>query len=334
MLTDDGLFLLGNTWVSLDAQERAFALLRSSGMEFTGMESDLEYTVNDSLRKATVGLQHLSLWRKSTTASTNAAKAASTGIAQEEMHQIADKLGQNLYSQPKVLGQYAAFHFTPVENYPSRCAQRCVQAMNQLGIHKGKAVEFGAGLGCAAMEFAKDFEEVIGLIGSDHSEDLINIGLTSGSSEIEARPGDFGIGEAEKSRLKLICLDACTPTPPNDEASCDLVCGFNLIDRLPDPKKFLDEAGRRLRPGGLLVISSPYTWNEAFTPKEKWLGCFKYGDNDAPRTIDALRDHLTTGNSAQFEEALPPEDIPFVLHKAPRLRQEIKAEISFWRKKC
>jgi len=128
-------------------------------------------------------------------------------------------------------------------------------------------------------------------------------------------------------------MDACAPTPPGDEASCDLVCGFNLIDRLPDPKAFLDESARRLRPGGLLVISSPYTWLEAFTPKDKWLGAFKYGDNDAQRTIDGLREYLTAGRNAQFEEALPPEDLPFVLQETPRLRQVITAEMSFWRKK-
>jgi len=165
---------------------------------------------------------------------------------------------------------------------------------------------------------------------------LVNdsIQWTSGTTEIEARCSDFGIGSAEKSRLELSQLDACSPTPPSDEASCDLVCGFNLIDRLPDPKAFLDEAARRLRPGGLLVISSPYTWLEAFTPKDKWLGGFKYGDNDAPRTIEALREYLVTGDSAQFEEALPPEDLLFVLQETPRLRQETKAEMSFWRKKC
>merc|ERR1719281_1022690 len=138
---------------------------------------------------------------------------------------VADKIGQDLYADPKVLAQYAAFHFTPgdADNYPLRCAQRCVQAMNELGIHKGRAVEFGAGPGRAAMELAKDFESVV---GSDFSEDLIDIGKemlvkdkiqwTSGTSEIQARPSDFGIGSAEKDRLELRRLDACAPTPPAD----------------------------------------------------------------------------------------------------------------------
>lgn len=344
LLNDEGLLILGNAWDSEEAKIKAFALLRASGMEPVDVHEDLEYKIQDTLRKATVGLSHVSLWRKS---AANVAPAepvdeAAKEIASEDMHIVADKLGQNLYADPKVLAQYAAFHFTPgdAENYPLRCAQRCVEAMNQLGVPKGQAIEFGAGPGRAAMELTKDFESVV---GSDFSQHLIDIGKellvedkiqwTSGTSEIQARPSDFGIGSAEKNRLELRCLDACAPTPPVDEASCDLVCGFNLIDRLPDPKAFLDEAGRRLRPGGFLVISSPYTWLESFTPKDKWLGCFKYGDNDAPTTIEALRDYLTRGESPQFEEALPPEDLPFVLQETPRLRQETKAEMSFWRKK-
>jgi SAM-dependent methyltransferase len=292
-----------------------------------------------------VGLQHLSLWRKSAAAAAEAPAAVGEdkSVAEQHMHQVIDKVGgQNVYADPKVVEQYAAFHFMPgdTDNYPLRCAQRCTEAMNQLGIHKGRAVEFGAGPGRAAMELAKDFEFVV---GSDYSDHLINIGkdflsadeirFTNGSDQIKAQPGDFGIGSAEKSRLKMLRLDACAPTPPGDEASYDLVCGFNLLCRLPDPKAFLDEAARRLRPGGLLAISSPYTWLEVFTPKDKWMGCFKYGDNDAPRTIEALREYLTTSRSAQFEEALPPEDMPFLLQETPRLRQESMAEMSFWRKK-
>jgi len=69
-----------------------------------------------------------------------------------------------------------------------------------------------------------------------------------------------------------------------------MICAFNLIDRLPKPRKFLDECTTRLRSGGLLAVSSPYTWLETFTPKEEWIGAYKYGDNDAPDTLSALRE--------------------------------------------
>jgi putative 4-mercaptohistidine N1-methyltranferase len=334
------LLLLGNTWPSAEAQDNAFALLSAAGMEYVGLEEDLEFTIRDTIRQTTIGLQHLSLWRKSTSIVANVAEAQ----GKDGMMKVAGKLGQNMYSEyanPKVVEQYAAFHFTPgdAESYPLRCAQRCIEVVNQLGVHQGRAIEFGAGPGRAAMELAKHFESVV---GSDFSQHLIDIGkvlltegklrFSSGSSEIEVTPTDLQIGSVEQSRLELLLVDACAPTAPGDEASCDLVCCFNLIDRLPDPKAFLVEAARRLRPGGLLVISSPYTWLEAFTPKDKWIGGRKNGGKNI-RSIDALREYLTTGDSAQFEDALAPEDIFFRFEETPRLRQETKAEMSFWRKK-
>lgn len=41
----------------------------------------------------------------------------------------------------------------------------------------------------------------------------------------------------------------------------------NLIDRLYSPRKFLTTIHERMNPGGLLVITSPYTWLEEYTKK-------------------------------------------------------------------
>jgi len=43
---------------------------------------------------------------------------------------------------------------------------------------------------------------------------------------------------------------------------------------LYDPRRFLETIHERLNPGGVLVITSPYTWLEEFTKKENWLGGF------------------------------------------------------------
>jgi len=59
--------------------------------------------------------------------------------------------------------------------------------------------------------------------------------------------------------------------------------GCNLIDRLPDPLKFLTDAASFIVPGGFLVLFSPYTWLLSYTPIEKWLGG-KYVDGKAVTT--------------------------------------------------
>jgi hypothetical protein len=46
-----------------------------------------------------------------------------------------------------------------------------------------------------------------------------------------------------------------------------------------------------LKQGGLLVISSPYTWMSEHTPPEKWIGGFKKnGENFF--TVDGLKELL------------------------------------------
>ena len=59
---------------------------------------------------------------------------------------------------------------------------------------------------------------------------------------------------------------------PEDIGTFDAVLAANLIDRLEDPGRFLASLPDLLNPGGQLVISSPYTWLEEYTPKSNWLG--------------------------------------------------------------
>lgn len=39
---------------------------------------------------------------------------------------------------------------------------------------------------------------------------------------------------------------------------------------LPDPAICLQRASELVNPGGILVLTTPFSWMEAFTPKEKW----------------------------------------------------------------
>ncbi len=48
----------------------------------------------------------------------------------------------------------------------------------------------------------------------------------------------------------------------------DCVVGANLIDRLPSPAKFLASCAELINSGGVLVLTSPYTWLAEYTPKE------------------------------------------------------------------
>lgn len=64
--------------------------------------------------------------------------------------------------------------------------------------------------------------------------------------------------------------DACAL--PADLAQFDAVLAANLLCRLPEPMAFLSRASTLVRPGGVLVLVSPYSWLAAWTPKDKWMG--------------------------------------------------------------
>jgi len=59
--------------------------------------------------------------------------------------------------------------------------------------------------------------------------------------------------------------DACNL--PLDLGQFGCVLAANLIDRLRTPQNFLNRLGTLVAPGGILVITSPYTFLEEFTPK-------------------------------------------------------------------
>jgi SAM-dependent methyltransferase len=50
-----------------------------------------------------------------------------------------------------------------------------------------------------------------------------------------------------------------------------VVSAINLIDRLPRPRQFLQQAVRLVAPGGQLLIASPFTWLSEYTPSQEWL---------------------------------------------------------------
>jgi hypothetical protein len=83
-----------------------------------------------------------------------------------------------------------------------------------------------------------------------------------------------------------------------------------------------------LRQGGILVLSSPYTWLEDFTPKENWLGGVRE-NGEALTTLQALQRLL----AADFDLVDEPQDKPFVIRETARKFQHTLAQVTVWRKR-
>lgn len=81
--------------------------------------------------------------------------------------------------------------------------------------------------------------------------------------------------------------DACKL--PAGLGTFDAVLAANLLCRVPDPQACLQGIADALNPGGVLVLTSPFTWMEDYTAKAKWLGGRVGEDGKALRCADALK---------------------------------------------
>lgn len=101
----------------------------------------------------------------------------------------------------------------------------------------------------------------------------------------------------------------------------------NLLDRLPDPGRFLGEIHVRLRPGGVLALASPYAWLEEFTPRDRWLG----GRFERGRPLRA-RDQIARRLEKRFAPVCAAQDVEFVIRESARYYQHGIAELTLWRR--
>jgi SAM-dependent methyltransferase len=107
----------------------------------------------------------------------------------------------------------------------------------------------------------------------------------------------------------------------------DVVLMANLIDRLREPHRCLARLPALVKPGGQLVITSPYTWLEEFTPHSNWLGGFER-DGRRVSTHEGLQAALGT----EFD-LVAVKDLPFLIREHARKYQWSVAEATIWRRK-
>jgi putative 4-mercaptohistidine N1-methyltranferase len=140
----------------------------------------------------------------------------------------------------------------------------------------------------------------------------------------EARLSELGLDQVA-GRVEFYQGDATNLKP--QFTGYDLILAANLIDRLNDPRIFLESVHERLNPGGVLVIVSPYTWLEEFTKKENWLGGVRRGGEPA-WTLEAVRELL----GPRFTMMDEPQEIEFVIRETRRKFQHTVAEMTAWQR--
>jgi putative 4-mercaptohistidine N1-methyltranferase len=249
-----------------------------------------------------------------------------------------EKLTVNPYETDLLVSQYLDFQYGPryfnVPNY----ARALVDIAEQVVEKRGSALDIGCATGRASFELARTFDQVTGM---DYSARFIDVALSLVRGEerrylmpeegelvqyCQASLSEIGITPEQAERVQFVQGDACNLKPHSE--SYDLVLASNLLDRLRDPRRFLHDISAKIVSGGVLIISSPYTWLEEFTPKENWIGGVRE-NGEALSSYQALQ-RLLDGD---FEEINPPLDVPFVIRETARKHQHTVAQVTVWRKR-
>ena len=247
---------------------------------------------------------------------------------------------QSPYETDKLVSEYLEFQYGAgyfgVENFAQRLVALACDALKDVPKHK--ALDLGCATGRASFELARYFDQVTGI---DFSARFIQHGVQLAAQHTVhysiATEGELvehkschlsGFGLAETAhKVEFFQGDACNLKP--QFSGYDFILAANLIDRLHHPKALLSSIHERLNIGGVLMLSSPYTWLTEYTERREWVGGFKQ-DAENFTTLDGLKVLL----EPHFELLAPPQAVEFVIRETARKFQHTLSEVTLWRRKC
>lgn len=139
-----------------------------------------------------------------------------------------------------------------------------------------KALDVGCAVGGSSFELARHCGEVLGLDSSHKFISAASVLAEQGKlsvripvegeitapfvaqvpSDIQRRRVTFHVGNA---------MDL-----PTDLGTFDVVLAANILCRLPVPRAFMERLSTLVQ--GQLLLATPFSWLDEFTPKNAWLG--------------------------------------------------------------
>lgn len=244
----------------------------------------------------------------------------------------------NLYETDRLLKEYLLLHYGTEEQvlpwgfgpkealeFPARCVTQLVNPKPG-----ARALELGCSVGRACFELSTFCREVVGL---DFSRNFIS------QAQALADEGRALFSSADEGELRLehnyklesrfhperVRFEVGDATDLRDDlGSFDIVLACNLLCRVPDPQAVLRRFESLVNPEGQLVITSPYTWLEEFTPRRFWLGGFQR-DGVPVRSLDSLKRSLE--QSFDIRKVV---EMPFLIREHSRKFQWSVAQASCW----
>lgn len=242
----------------------------------------------------------------------------------------------DIYENPKILDEYLLFHYGTHDDILDpeiRWPQGMVDALDfakRTPAHFSRSkVSRGLDLGCAvgrsSFEMSRGCDEVIGIDFSQGFIDAANRIKSEG--EIRYSRLDEGRLRSERvasldagmarSRIEFQQGDAMRLSA--QLGSFDRVHAANLLCRLSEPLLLLDRLPELVKPGGELVLATPCTWLEAFTPHQNW---------PEADTFSWLKKHLSGDFELRHEC-----DEPFLIRETARKFQWTRSMLTVWVRK-
>lgn len=208
-------------------------------------------------------------------------------------------------------------------DFPRKCGELVLDWAERAGAPRGRALDLGCAVGRSTFEIARGFGEVVGIDISQTFVDAANRVKEERAVHYELKvEGDIcehvtaRLDDAiDAGRCTFLQGDACSL--PAGLGEFDAVLAANLLCRVPNPAQCLDEMARSLKPGGVLVMTSPFTWLEEYTDKDKWVGGRRAGGADGSggssgsgaggvRCADALKEALAARGFTVLDEGRQP----------------------------
>jgi putative 4-mercaptohistidine N1-methyltranferase len=241
------------------------------------------------------------------------------------------------YESDRGLAEYLLFHYGTESqispppgardalDYPKRCVRELLD-VSALPCN-ARALDVGCAVGRSSFEFARYCRDVVGLDYSQRFIDSANRLKAEGRVTTDIAVEGFRTervtfelpSDIDRSRVTFAQADAHALPP--ELGRFEVVLAANLIDRLAQPQRFLNLLPSLIKPGGQLILTSPYTWLEDYTPREHWLATEEHD------TLTGLKQAL----AGQFT-LTGTRELPFLLREHARKFQWSVAQASLWQR--
>ena len=251
--------------------------------------------------------------------------------------------------------------------FPQRVAELLVKLIKDHDGNFHKGLDIGCAVGGSSFELAKHFDNVSAF---DYSAKFIHAANQMKQQGRENRNNEDEMVEKEKkikfripieaevykeveaihddgvdsevcSKVNFFVGNACNMKNMQSSRILDLsydgVIMANLLCRLTDPVTCLNDLSSIVKPGGIVVIVTPYSWLSEYTPKNKWLGGYysssnkkrdKDGNTKAIYSKDVLKQIMETNGFIKIHE----EQMPLMIREHRRKYQYIISEATGWQR--